>query len=81
VDARDVATSYFGLSLNSSQLTTSILSITASNRLIVNRSPTDALQTVSICTVLNAGDIIRPHTDGTPGGVTNISFRITKVSS
>lgn len=59
-----------GWSLNSAQRTTSIVSITLANRLSISGSATNT--GLAPCLVfLNAGDIVRPHTDGgaiAPGG-------------
>lgn len=51
-----------GFSINSSQLTTSILTITAANRLQVNRiEATGSAMTLSILRRLRVGDVVRPH--------------------
>jgi hypothetical protein len=72
-----------GISLNSNQLTTSIVSITAANR-IARSSPAGANQgsTSSVTMQLSAGDVIRPHTDGTGKGSNTAlpMFTITQVS-
>jgi hypothetical protein len=57
-----------GWSLNSNQLTTSIISITSANR-IASIDVTAGLPTnMSVQVILNTGDILRPHTGA--GGVT-----------
>jgi len=66
----------FGVSLNSSQLTTAIESINAADRLIISAAGNNANQAApSRCVRLVAGDIIRPHT----GGVTNSTSAVTSV--
>lgn len=73
-----------GISLNSSELTTSIYSITAANRIAITASDSAAnLPGVATVTLnLNAGDVIRAHTNGDASGTnTNYeSFRIAKVA-
>jgi hypothetical protein len=55
----------FGISLNSSQLTTSIASITAADRLcLALTAAADYHANVSITLSLSIGDIIRPHASG-----------------
>jgi len=69
----------FGFSVNSTQLTTALLSINAADRLTISEVPT--LQTASVSSwsgILNKGDIIRPHTDGNPNGTTRVNFTISK---
>lgn len=58
----------FGISLNSSQLSTSIRSITAADR--VAAATTNATDNTACCSVtlrLNAGDVVRPHVAGAYG--------------
>lgn len=72
----------FGISLNSTQLTTPIGSITAANRLAISEQVNNASpQCCSVTVVLTAGDVIRPHlqsssSNGTPA---LSSFTITRV--
>ena len=78
------ASTYFGLTLNSSQLTTAIQSVTAADRLIMSTTVGAQLPASLPCTVyLAAGSIIRPHVD-IAGGVSSAperaSFTITKVA-
>lgn len=70
-----------GISLNSSQLTTNIGSISATDRLAVNSSGGVDFATCCAATVvLVAGDIIRAHCNGTTVGTPNATtFIITKV--
>lgn len=72
-----------GISLNSSQLTTSINSITITDALVKGGtgSASSGPGSTSWCGVLNAGDIIRAHSDGqTSGNTAFCSFTITQVS-
>jgi hypothetical protein len=71
-----------GISLNSAELTTSILSITSTNQLIsANSSAAGVYANCSVSVILNVGDVIRPHTDGTPDNTTtNVKFVITQVA-
>lgn len=73
----------FGISLNSTQLSTGILVITAANRMGVTSVPPVADTPSALTRVLRlaSGDVIRPHTDTTPN-VTTVSrtmFSIRKV--
>lgn len=59
----------YGLSLNSTQLTTAISSITAADRLALGQtSAADKTYTVSWTGPLKAGDVVRPHTSGSTDG-------------
>lgn len=59
----------FGLSLNSTQLTTNIVSITTADRLISERTiGGNAPAAVSWTGVLNANDVVRAHGDSTTDG-------------
>ncbi len=72
-----------GVSLNSTQLTTNVFSITAANRLAsVNCPSANVAGCVGVCYYLTAGDVIRVHTDGSAVGVnTSVdSFFISKVN-
>lgn len=72
----------FGLSLNSTQLTTSINSITTADRLAMSTSPAGGyMATVTWTGRLSAGDVVRAHADTTAfsaGGKTQ--FTITQVA-
>jgi hypothetical protein len=72
-----------GISRNSTQLTTTITSITAGD--ILDAADTPSANRGMVCVwvgVLRAGDVIRPHTDGTPDDTSVQSrFQITKVSN
>ena len=73
---------FLGLSLNSSQLTTSILTITVSTVLAIAWCATNEATIATLSAYFTAGDVIRPHTDGTAVGVytQNLQFTITRVA-
>lgn len=63
----------WGFSLNSNQLTTSIASITAANRLQLSRTEITAnAATFSIVRRLRVGDIVRVHTTAASGDATTL---------
>ena len=73
------ADNYAGVSLNSSELTTNLQSITASDRLCLQY---ESVSTASACAAwegkLSAGDVIRPHTAGGDSwSTTYCNFTIT----
>lgn len=70
-----------GLSLNSSQLTTSIATITTADRLVdLTTGGADYSGQVSWVGYLAAGSVIRPHTNaGVASTTTRINFTICKV--
>ncbi len=74
----------YGVSVDSSQLTTTLITITDANRLISSHNgAANAWQTGSIVTRLVAGNVIRAHTDSSVD-LTNIYstlFRITRVGN
>jgi hypothetical protein len=75
------ATANLGISFNSSQLTTSILSINVADRLnsgtTLNTNPTAVSSTLYI----PAGSVIRAHTDSTGGGtVALVQFTIVRAA-
>lgn len=74
----------FGISLNSNQLTTPCGQITNSFRLgnVWQNTASAGSPSLSVTTVLRAGDIIRPHANGNQVSTNDavVSFRITKVS-
>ena len=75
--------SSFGVSLNSTQLTTSINAITQADILMGSAtSAGDYSDTVGVCVNLLAGDVIRPHTAGAPSGVSTWaeSFIILRIA-
>jgi hypothetical protein len=57
------AANAFGWSLNSNQLTTSLTSITASNRIAAAIYNTSQQQNCTVEIILAPGDILRPHAD------------------
>ena len=79
----DTATSQrTGVSRNSNQLTTTIDSITDSHILFQHTSgPANEAAGGSVTLKLNAGDVIRAHTNGGPNGTSTkrIVFRITRI--
>ena len=75
-------TQYLGISLNSSQLTTAIQSITAADRIAVALAPSNGNNVaVSTTLYLPAGSVIRAHTSGDAVSGTNLStFTISRVA-
>lgn len=84
-DNHNVATTvYTGISRNSLNLTTSIISIPSTELLDLNASlGGSSYGTATWTGTLNAGDIIRAHTDGVPTATLPylVRFFITKVSN
>lgn len=81
-DADSTLSMAFGISKNSSQLTTSILTITAADRVGVSTTgvATTGVMTFSITTRLKVGDIIRPHVSGALGDATTLcTFSVRKI--
>jgi len=75
------ASGEIGISLNSNQLTTSIASITAANRLAEATVPSaNATASVSWIGYLASGSVIRAHTAGTAAGSVASEFTITRVA-
>lgn len=73
-----VSGSYFGISLNSSQLTTSVVSITASDLLIQSTNSNNTYSgAVSWTGYLPAGSVLRPHTAGQTAGTPTNSVQFT----
>jgi hypothetical protein len=73
----------FGLSLNSSQLTTAINSITASDRLVMaTTSAAAGFQCVSVTVALAVGDVVRPHADATTESVApaRVHFTVQRIA-
>lgn len=81
VERHDSTVCHYGISLNSTQLTTNLGSITAADRLVYNENPSALPSSLSITLRLVAGDVIRPHTDGTPNttSANACSFTIARV--
>lgn len=83
ISFRDALASAFwvGVSLNSTQLTTSIQSIAVADRLAVGiQSGSNSAITNSVTAFLKVGDVIRAHGEGAPAGA-NVEayFTITKI--
>jgi hypothetical protein len=77
-----VTTANVGISKNSTQLTTDVGSINAADVLVIGQSVNAFVGTVSVCAVLAAGDVIRPHHNG--NHISNdlyARFSIVKVSN
>jgi hypothetical protein len=73
-----------GISVNSNQLTTDILSITSGHRVAVGDSPSaNRIAQAHTTLLLTAGDVVRAHTDTGASGTntTAPSFRICKVNT
>jgi hypothetical protein len=75
----------FGISVNSNQLTTSIPTITAANRIAEARTVgADLSGNCQVTMKFKAGDVIRCHTSGDPNSTNGAhfqTFRIVKVSA
>ena len=72
----------FGLSLNSTELTTAITGITIASRLATSLNVSGQRGHVGYTGFFQAGDIIRPHTDagGTPSTGATVCFSIVRVA-
>lgn len=84
MDLRSDANCAFGISVNSSQGTTSIESITAANRKAYTRTAGAGLENaVSIVVRLAAGDVVNAHTDGGPNSASAQTsvFAIRKIAA
>lgn len=83
-DSSSGSANRIGISINSSQLTTSIDGISSSTILIQGQTgASSASDYVGATKILHAGDVIRAHTNGSPDGtsVNRVSFRITKMNN
>lgn len=82
-DSKAAGSSAFGITKNSSQLTTSITSVTASTRIAFSDGFTDGTTNAVFVGRLNAGDVIRAHTDAQPDQtlVRKTFIRITKIGN
>lgn len=80
IDTHAGAAFNIGLSCNSTELQTSIISIVAGDRLgSVNVAATER-PCLSVVVRLNAGDVIRPHTDAVPTSTAaTIQFIMTQI--
>lgn len=82
VDRRDAGIAQMGISLNSTQLTTALGSITAADRLVyMENNVSGEPGIVSLTMRLVAGDIIRPHTDANMSSTSAnaVTFTIARV--
>lgn len=73
---------WFGLSLNSNQLTTDNTSITAAHRLgVVNSGGANVTEMVSNTVYIASGGVVRAHTNGNASGSNTsfVNFTITRV--
>ena len=76
-----ITTQIFGISLNSTQLSTTIGNITASDILAVSQAPAANFPSyTSVTLYLSAGSIIRAHASGASPGTGYVSFTITRVA-
>lgn len=82
-DRYTIGSGLHGISKNSNQLTTSITTITAAHRLGVTATVANYPGNVSINGVyLQAGDLIRPHTDASPQATNDYcSFSISRIGN
>jgi len=82
VDGRDTGTGYFGISLNSTQLTTSIDAITEADRLVSGYVASGIGGDFSVTKRLAVGDVIRAHTNGNndPTSTDQVQFIITHLA-
>lgn len=80
-DVSASAASTYGISLNSTQLTTGIQSITTSDVLKMQTVAASLGASVEICVYLETGDIIRAHNAGLGDANTTVSFTMSKVDT
>ncbi len=83
-DTNGTATTEFGVSVNSSELTTNIGTINSANRLMFqNMAVVGFTFSTSIIVKLSSGDVVRAHTAGTVDGTSafNSLFAIRKISN
>jgi hypothetical protein len=73
------SSAYLGISLNSTQLSTSILSITVTNIVTLLQTNASGSGAVAATLLLTAGDVIRPHTSINGTGVSVGFFTIVRV--
>jgi len=76
------AADYIGVSANSAQLTTNVITINAANRVLIGAATTSLTGIASTVLRLSAGDVIRPHDNGTMTSTTvyTTGFTIRKVA-
>lgn len=81
IDWDSTSSSYQGVSVNSNQLTTSIVNINLTNRICYSVTIGVTLMSTGATIYLNAGDVVRPHTDGVATGANSRnSFIIVRVA-
>lgn len=82
VDSSTAGSVNHGISLNSAELTTSVLSIVAATRMAITNTPAaNAYSQVTAVIRCAANDVIRAHTDAGPNRTTAIvQFRIVRVA-
>lgn len=73
-DERSGGVLQMGISLNSSQLTTSIISINAADRIAYSANGDSGMTHTSIVRRFVAGDIIRPHTDANASSTSSLIY-------
>lgn len=79
-DQNSGASEYFGFTINSVQLSTSILSVTTTNTLMVGQSAANISGLISVTARLSSGDVIRGQDEGGLNYTNNAGrFRITRV--
>ncbi len=79
--ASSASTIVSGLSINSTQLATTIFTITAINRLAINAGTTSNSSSVSWTGYLVVNDVVRPHTDGSSTSTAAIEqFTIVRIA-
>lgn len=72
------AVANFGISVNSAQLTTTVISITDADRLSQTTSAASGSEVVAAWSgFLNSGDVIRPHTDSNPSATAPANFTMS----
>lgn len=84
VDAHSSTDSRYGASVNSTQLTTGIESITAAKRLFSVRHATGNYLNNTVVVRLEAGDVVRPHVGSNPPNTTSLFeslFSIKKIGA
>jgi hypothetical protein len=70
-DQLSSANAALGISVDSSQLTTSIVSITSTDRVTVTVATSNAARQVAVARKFNTGQVLRCHTDGTLNNATS----------
>lgn len=81
-DFHTSANSNMGISINSTELTTSIATVTAANVLARFTNGASVPGCTSVVAYLLAGDVLRAHTDGSAAatGATDTMFKVERVS-